>query len=143
MDIQELYQEIILDHSRYPRNFGKPKEGNFVEAEGTNPSCGDSIRVFAQLDPQHQIIETICFEGKGCAICMASASLMTEVAKKKKIEQIKALKENLQGFLTGNEKLKEELPEELACLKGVRHFPIRVKCALLPWHALDKLLTHF
>ncbi|QSR86224.1 SUF system NifU family Fe-S cluster assembly protein [Candidatus Methylacidiphilum infernorum] len=139
MDIQDLYQEIILDHSRHPRNFGKP-EGEFREAEGSNPSCGDSVRVFVKIGFPHQLIEDVHFLGRGCAICMASASLMTEVVRQKKVEEIKTLIENFQAFLTGNEKRNAEIPEELFPLKGVRQFPARVKCALLPWHALEKII---
>ncbi|CAI9086467.1 SUF system NifU family Fe-S cluster assembly protein [Candidatus Methylacidiphilum fumarolicum] len=139
MDLEDLYQEILLDHSRYPRNFGKP-EGQYLEAEGTNPSCGDTIQLFISINDSNQIIERVQFLGRGCAISIASASLMTEIVQSKKVEEVIGIKNTLQLFLTSKETVDDSVLGELSCLKGVRHFPARVKCALLPWHALAKVI---
>jgi nitrogen fixation protein NifU and related proteins len=132
-ELRDLYQEVILDHNRRPRNFGALPAANH-QAEGYNPLCGDRVTVF--LDLQDGRIQDIAFQGSGCAISTASASLMTEALKGRTVE---AARELFQGFrhlvTTGAGEGSPELGKLLA-LGGVREFPMRVKCATLAWHTL-------
>ena len=136
-DLLDLYQEVILDHSRSPRNFG-PLEGANRTAEGYNPLCGDKIKVFAQVE--EGVIREIGFEGQGCAISQASASMMTERLTGKTLKEAEELFQGFHQLLTGEELpgAESEGPElgKLEVFSGVKEFPIRVKCATLPWHAL-------
>ena len=137
-DLRELYQEAILDHNKSPRNFG-PLEDATNQADGFNPLCGDRIALRVRVE--NGKIEDIAFEGAGCAISTASASMMTEAVKGKSIAEAEQLFEQFHQMVT-KEMPEEHLPEleELEALSGVREFPIRIKCATLAWHALDSAL---
>ncbi|PYT14245.1 MAG: SUF system NifU family Fe-S cluster assembly protein [Acidobacteria bacterium] len=135
-DLDDLYQEIILDHSKRPRNFG-PIEGPSSKAEGYNPLCGD--RVTVQLRLENDVVKDVHFQGSGCAISMASASLMTESLKGKTKAEAEGLFQGFHELLTGEADAKPELGK-LAVFSGVREYPIRVKCATLAWHTLRAAL---
>jgi nitrogen fixation protein NifU and related proteins len=130
-ELRELYQEVILDHNRRPRNFGALPSANH-QAEGYNPLCGDKVTVFLNL--QGDRIQDVAFQGAGCAISTASASLMTEALKGKTAEEARELFQGFQGLVTRGED-SEDLGK-LAVFAGVREFPMRVKCATLAWHTL-------
>ena len=139
-DLLALYQEVILDHNRQPRNFGEI-DGAEHHAEGNNPLCGDRLTVDLTVDGER--IVDVRFRGQGCAISTASASLMTEAVKGKTLEEANALFEAFHEMLTGDPSVPAELTGEigkLAVFAGVREFPIRVKCATLPWHTLRAAL---
>jgi nitrogen fixation NifU-like protein len=139
-ELEELYQEILLDHCRNPRNFGELPEAN-RRAQGYNPLCGDRIEVGIVLTEDR--ISQIRFRGEGCAISLASASVMTEAVKGKRKEEALSLAQWLQGFLTGSAKEEQSfLPGDLESLQGVRRFPARIKCATLPWHTLRAALEN-
>lgn len=137
--LQELYQELILDHGRNPHNRQK-MEGCSHQAHGFNPLCGDDVTVFLSIK-DGQVVDA-AFDGKGCAISVASASLMTDSLKGKTIKEVKALFAQFHGMVTGDEE-DDSLPDmgKLTALAGVRHFPMRVKCATLPWHTLEAALN--
>jgi nitrogen fixation NifU-like protein len=139
MDLRDLYQDIILDHARNPRNF-RPLERPTHLARGHNPLCGDRITVFVEIAGER--ITEISFEGKGCAISTASASLMTEILTGKSLAQARTMFEAFHAKVTTGETLAvgealEDDNERLDPLTGVRTFPARVKCATLAWHAVD------
>ena len=138
-DLQDLYQELILDHGRRPRNF-KPLEGATRSAEGYNPLCGDKVKVYVKMDGD--IIKDISFEGAGCAISTASASIMTETLKGKTRAEAEELFQTFHDLVTG-QKAQLDAPElgKLAVFSGVSEFPIRVKCATLSWHTLRAALN--
>ena len=138
MDLKELYQEIILDHGKNPRNKKKCKGFN-KEAEGHNPLCGDKVHVFLKLNKEKKV-EDISFEGEGCAISIASASIMTETIKGKEFNVAKKILEDFLNMLKEGSKLKtnslsEDQNTTMMSLSGVKKFPMRVKCATLAWHA--------
>lgn len=138
-ELQELYQSLILDHNRNPRNFG-PLEGADRHAEGFNPLCGDQVKVDVKLDGDR--VADIKFTGNGCAISKASASLMTTAVKGKTLAEAEALFEGFHGLVTGTavpEDPKKTLGK-LAIFAGVAEFPVRVKCATLAWHTLKDAL---
>lgn len=137
-DLRELYQEIILDHNRRPRNFGVPDQSNRT-AKGHNPLCGDIVTVYLLLE--ENIVKDIQFEGKGCAISIASASIMTELIIGKTEAEALELFQSFHDFVTGDDafELADEL-EELKALSGVRDYPMRVKCATLAWHSMAAAL---
>ena len=137
MDLKELYRDVILDHNRRPRNFGRiePADGH---AEGHNPLCGDRLSVFVRLNGER--VEDIRFEGKGCAISTASASLMTEAVKGKERAAIGELFAKVHALLTQQDAAPDTALGKLAALSGVREFPVRVKCASLCWHTLNAAL---
>ena len=130
-DLRDLYQEVILDHNRRPRNFGALPEAN-RRAEGNNPLCGDRITVY--LDVEGDRIRAVTFEGAGCAISTASASLMTEALQGLSLEEARGLFHGFHELVTQGDK-GEDLGK-LAVFTGVREYPMRVKCATLAWHAL-------
>jgi nitrogen fixation NifU-like protein len=133
-DMRELYQEMILDHHRHPRNFGKLSDAN-RHADGFNPLCGDRVTVYAIVEGD--TIRDLSFEGSGCAICMASCSLMTEALKSRSVAEAEALFGTFHDLLTDDDAdVDQETLGKLAVFEGVREFPVRVKCATLPWHAL-------
>ncbi len=138
-DLRELYQEIILDHNRHPRNRGKLDDAN-REAEGHNPLCGDQVTV-TLLTEGNSVME-IAFEGQGCAISTASASLMTEAVKGKSVEEAERIFRQFQEMVTQTSAPKD-YPElgDLEVLAGVREHPVRIKCATLPWHTLHAALV--
>lgn len=140
-DLRDLYQEVILDHSKSPRNFHKVKDAN-KQAEGFNPLCGDRLTLFVKVE--NGVIQDIGFVGAGCAISKASASMMTASLKGKTVEEASEFFEKFHDMVTGDP---EELfnPEEmgkLAVFCGVREFPLRVKCASLAWHTLRNALEN-
>jgi len=135
-ELQDLYQEVILDHNRRPRNFRPLSDGR--RAEGFNPLCGDRVIVFVRLDDG--VITDVSFQGSGCAISKASASLMTESVKGKTVADAAALFERFQQMITAPPDAPTERLGKLNVLAGVRQFPIRVKCASLPWHTLRAAL---
>ena len=137
-DLEDLYQEVIIDHSRRPRNF-RELEGATRTAEGVNPLCGDQLTLYVKLADGR--IADIAFQGAGCAISQASASLMTTALKGKKEEEALALFERVHAMLTEgpNANVQPELGK-LAVLSGVWEFPMRVKCATLAWHTLRSAL---
>ena len=130
-DLSELYQQVILDHSRNPRNFRK-MEGATRLAQGHNPLCGDNITLYLLLD--QGLVKDISFQGSGCAISTASASILTETLKGKKGEEVKRLFDQVHDMVTTGQGSAEDLGK-LAVFAGVHKFPARVKCAILPWHA--------
>lgn len=133
--LRSLYQEVIIDHSRNPRNFG-PLENSNCSAEGVNPLCGDELEVQCRLDGR-DVIEDIKFVGRGCAISLASASIMTEMIKGMKREEAEALFERFRSMVTGAPGTADSSRDgigKLEVLSGVREFPTRVKCATLAWH---------
>ncbi len=136
MELNDLYRDVILDHNRRPRNFG-PLEAADASAEGFNPMCGDRLTLRLKLAGDR--IEEIRFEGQGCAISTASASLMTEAVKGKTRAEALRLFGRVHGLLTDDAALGEDLGK-IAALSGVREFPARVKCASLCWHTLASAL---
>jgi len=141
-DLRELYQEVILDHSRQPRNFRRPAGAN-REARGDNPLCGDKVTVFLTIEDGR--VTDVGFEGRGCAISMASASLMTEVLKGKTEAEARALFERFHDEMTGKSACHGAAAGELdklTVLSGVREYPMRVKCATLSWHTLMAALDN-
>jgi len=131
-DLQDLYQEVILDHNRRPRNFRVIGAGR--QAEGFNPLCGDRITVYLTIEDG--TIRDVSFQGSGCAISKASASLMTESVKGKSIEDARAIFDRFQKMITAPAESPPDDLGKLTVLAGVRQFPVRVKCASLAWHTL-------
>jgi len=138
-DLRDLYQEVILDHTKKPRNFHK-MEAATNSAKGHNPLCGDRLTVYLKLE--NDVVKDISFEGSGCAISTASASMMTESLKGKTKAEAEALFHRFHELLTGKSESTQEAPElgKLAVFSGVREFPVRVKCATLSWHTLRAAL---
>lgn len=143
-DLRELYQEVILDHGKNPRNFGKPDTVSH-HADGHNPLCGDRISIYLDVDDQG-VVRNAAFDGRGCAISQASASLMTEIVSGKTLEQVERLFNSFHEMCTtdakeveADESLADEF-ERLQVLSGVRQYPIRVKCATLAWHTMNAAL---
>jgi nitrogen fixation protein NifU and related proteins len=132
-DLSDLYQEVILDHNRRPRNFRAP-EGANRRAEGFNPLCGDRLTLFLTVDDG--VIRDVGFQGSGCAISKASASLMTEALKGKSVVEAEALFERFHRMVTAPPDAQVEPLGKLSALAGVREFPVRVKCASLAWHTM-------
>ncbi len=137
-DLRELYQQIILDHNRAPRNFKEVDEATSV-ANGDNPLCGDKLKVYVRV--KDDVIEDIGFQGSGCAISKASASLMTWTVKGKTIREADELFGNFHSMITGKDvAIDRKQLGKLAAFSGVREFPARVKCATLSWHTLRAAL---
>jgi nitrogen fixation NifU-like protein len=136
VELQDLYQEVILDHNRRPRNFRALEGGR--KAEGFNPLCGDRLTVYVRVDDG--VIVDAGFQGSGCAISKASASLMTEAVKAKTAAEAIALLGRFQEMITGRPDSPVDQLGKLAALAGVRQFPVRVKCASLAWHTLHAAL---
>ncbi|RDI41338.1 Fe-S cluster assembly sulfur transfer protein SufU [Aquicella lusitana] len=136
MSLRELYQEIIVDHGKAPRNFGKLSHASHCKA-GHNPLCGDKLTLY--LLERDGVVQDICFEGAGCAISVASASLMTECVKGKKRSDVIKLFEQFHDLVTAGKTSEEDLGK-LAVFSGVAEFPVRVKCATLAWHTLKAAL---
>ena len=137
-DLRELYRELILDHARSPRHFGKLGEATH-QAEGINPLCGDKLKVYLQIANDNRIAD-IAFEGSGCAISVASASLLTETVVGKSTDEAMAFAASIVRSLTQDGEDATDLGK-LVALRGVREFPSRVKCATLAWHALDAAIN--
>lgn len=139
-DLRELYQEVILDHGKSPRNFREIGHAKY-HAHGNNPMCGDQLEVFVEIDDSGNVTD-VSFLGKGCAISMASASLMTEMLRGKNIDQARRMFEGFHEMCTtGDDNALSDVPEEdadrLQVLSGVSEFPMRVKCATLAWHTMN------
>ncbi len=143
-DMRELYQEVILDHGKNPRNFRQPEDAN-CEARGNNPLCGDQLTVYLKVD-EGRLIRDAAFEGRGCAISMASASMMTQIVCGKTVSQVQSLFDKFHKLCTGE---MEEFPqdeftddmEKLRVMSGVSRFPMRVKCATLSWHTMNAAMA--
>ena len=145
MNLKELYQELILEHGKNPRNLGKTKNFN-KDAKGNNPLCGDNVHVYLKLNDQRKV-EDISFEGSGCAISMASASIMTDLMKEKKEVEVKELVNDFLEMIKQNPVLKSKILEEnektkLMSLSGVKKYPMRVKCATMAWHTLTAAMKN-
>ena len=138
-DLRELYQEVILDHNKKPRNFGVLEDATQV-AQGHNPLCGDNVTVY--LHVEGDTIQDISFNGSGCAISKASASLMTSALKGKTVAEAEIIFQSFRELVTGPEASEEVLEEmgKLAVFSGVRDYPARVKCASLAWHTVHNAL---
>ena len=146
MNLKELYQEIILDHGKNPRNLGKFENFN-KDAKGHNPLCGDKVHLFLKLD-ENKNVNDISFEGEGCAISMASASIMTDLMKGKSEKEAKEIIDKFLDMIKEKDDihtnlLKEDEKTKLMSLGGVKNYPMRVKCATLSWHALSSALDEF
>jgi len=141
-DLRALYEEVILDHNRNPRNFLKKPEGANRTAHGFNPLCGDEFHIHLRV--QDGVIEDVGFEGVGCAISTASASMMTEALKGRSEAEAETLFQAVHGMLTSGASPEEAMDTvgKLAILGGVREFPMRVKCATLAWHTLQAALRN-
>lgn len=144
MDPRELYQDIILDHGRHPRNFRKLDHPSHF-AHGHNPLCGDRVTVFVEMDGDR--VKDVSFEGRGCAISTASASLMTEILKGKTLKEAETIFANFRASVTGEGEVAapaefEDDLDRLAPLTGVKSYPARVKCATLAWHAFEAALQN-
>ena len=140
--LRELYQEVILDHSRHPRHFG-PLPSPTHTAEGHNPLCGDRVKIFLQVDPDDRIRD-VSFHGRGCAISVASASLMTDMLKGRTVAEAGQLLGGFLSLVKGEDgaALPEADRDRLLVMAGVSAFPMRVKCATLAWHAMNAALHH-
>ncbi len=137
-DLRDLYQQVIMDHNKKPRNFRDMADANHL-AHGNNPLCGDALVVYVKLDGD--VIEDLSFQGSGCAISVASASLMTEALKGKTLEEAEAIYQQIHAQMTGDD-VDEAALGKLAVLGGVREFPARVKCATLSWHTMHSALDN-
>jgi SUF system FeS assembly protein, NifU family len=145
MDLKELYQEIILDHGKNPRNLRKTENFN-KDAKGHNPLCGDKVHVYLKLDEDKKV-QDISFEGQGCAISMASASIMTDLVKGKEEFEVKEIVKDFLEMIKEKDKLNNKILKEnektkLMCLSGVKKYPMRVKCATLSWHTLTSAIDN-
>ena len=145
MDLKDLYQEIILDHGKNPRNLGKFDNYN-KDAKGNNPLCGDNVHVYLRLN-ENKKVEDIAFEGHGCAISMASASIMTDMVRGKEEKEVKEIVTDFLGMIKEKESLetnilKDDEKTKLMSLSGVKQYPMRVKCATLSWHTLTSALDN-
>ena len=143
MNLKELYQEIILDHGKNPRNLKKTENFN-KDAKGHNPLCGDKVHIYLKLN-ENKKVEDISFEGEGCAISMASASIMTDLVKGKDEKDVKAIVSDFLEMIKEKDKmetnlLKDDEKTKLMCLSGVKQYPMRVKCATLSWHTLTSAI---
>jgi nitrogen fixation protein NifU and related proteins len=145
MNIKELYQEIILEHGKNPRNLRKTENFN-KDAKGHNPLCGDNVHIYLKLNEKKKV-EDISFEGSGCAISMASASIMTDLIRGKEENEVKEIVSDFLGMIKKNpelksQNLKEDEKTKLMCLSGVKKYPMRVKCATLSWHTLTSAIDN-
>ena len=145
MDLKQLYQDIILEHGKNPRNLGKCK-GYSHEAKGYNPLCGDKVHVYLKLN-ENKKVEDISFEGQGCAISMASASIMTDLVKGKEEIEVKEIVNDFLEMIKEKDQLNNNILEDdektkLMCLSGVKKYPMRVKCATLSWHTLTSAINN-
>ena len=142
-DLRALYQEVIIDHSRNPRNYGNVDQPN-CSAEGVNPLCGDELQITCVMD-ENEIIQDIRFSGRGCAIFLSSASIMTEMLKGKSKTEANELFEQFRAMITSDPRsttVNFDSIGKLGVLSGVREFPTRVKCATLAWHTAKSALEH-
>ena len=145
MDLKQLYQDIILEHGKSPRNFGKCIGYN-SDAKGYNPLCGDLVQIYLKLDSKKRV-EDVTFEGSGCAISMASASIMTDLVKGKEENEVKEIVDDFLKMIKekdyiNTKLLKDDEKTKLMCLSGVKQYPMRVKCATLSWHTLTSAINN-
>ena len=145
MNLKELYQEIILDHGKNPRNLRKTENFN-KDAKGHNPLCGDKVHIYLKLN-ENKKVEDISFEGQGCAISMASASIMTDLVKGKEEHEVKEIVSDFLDMIKEKDELNNNILHEddktkLMCLSGVKQYPMRVKCATLSWHTLTSAINN-
>ncbi len=145
MNLKELYQEIILDHGKNPRNLRRTENFN-KDAKGHNPLCGDKVHVYLKLN-ENKKVEDISFEGQGCAISMASASIMTDLIKGKEEHEVKEIVNDFLDMIKEKDELNNNILHEddktkLMCLSGVKQYPMRVKCATLSWHTLTSAINN-
>ncbi len=145
MELKELYQEIILDHGKNPRNKGRCDKYN-SDAEGYNPLCGDKVHIYLKVDNDKKVQDT-SFEGEGCAISLASASIATDIIKGKDYNNAKKIIKDFLNMITKEEKisinsLSDEQTTTLMSLSGVKQFPMRVKCATMAWHTFENALEN-
>ena len=143
MDLKQLYQDIILEHGKSPRNHGKC-EGYNHEAKGYNPLCGDKVHVYLKMDKEKKV-ENLTFEGEGCAISLASASIMTELVKGKSFINAKEIMNDFLNMIKNTSELKlncldQDQKTKIMSLSGVKQFPMRIKCATLSWHTLKSAM---
>ena len=143
MDLKQLYQDIILEHGKSPRNFGRCKKHTH-EAKGYNPLCGDKVQIFLNLDKKKKV-ENLTFEGSGCAISIASSSIMTELVKGKSLEIAKKIVVDFLNMIKNtseinSKELNEDQKTKIMSLSGVKEYPMRVKCATLAWHTLTSAI---
>ena len=143
MNLKELYQEIILDHGKNPRNLRRTENFN-KDAKGHNPLCGDKVHVYLKLN-ENKKVEDISFEGQGCAISMASASIMTDLVRGKEECEVKEIIGDFLNMIKEKDELHNNILDEdqktkLMCLSGVKQYPMRVKCATLSWHTLTSAI---
>ena len=146
MNLKELYQEIILDHGKNPRNLRKTENFN-KDAKGHNPLCGDNVHIYLKLN-ENKKVEDISFEGSGCAISMASASIMTDLVRGREEIEVKEIVTDFLDMIKEKEQLHNKILNEdekikLMCLSGVKQYPMRVKCATLSWHTLTSAINDF
>ena len=145
MNLKELYQEIILDHGKNPRNLRRTENFN-KEAKGYNPLCGDKVHIYLKLN-ENKKVEDISFEGSGCAISMASASIMTDLIRGRKEKEVKDIVKDFLYMIKekpelSSKNLKDDEKTKLMCLSGVKQYPMRVKCATLSWHTLTSAIDN-
>ncbi len=145
MNLKELYQEIILDHGKNPRNLRRTENFN-KDAKGHNPLCGDKVHIYLKLN-ENKKIEDISFEGQGCAISMASASIMTDLVKGKEEHEVKEIVSDFLDMIKEKDELSNNIlhkddKTKLMCLSGVKQYPMRVKCATLSWHTLTSAINN-
>jgi len=145
MNIKELYQEIILEHGKNPRNLRKASNFN-KDAKGHNPLCGDNVHIYLKLNEKKKV-EDVSFQGSGCAISMASASIMTDLMKGKEENEVKEIIKDFLNMIKINpelksKNLKDDERTKLMCLSGVKQYPMRVKCATLSWHTLISAINN-
>ncbi len=139
MELKDLYKEIILDHGKNPRNFGKCNNYN-VDAKGHNPLCGDKVHIYAKVDKEKKVLD-LSFEGEGCAISLASASILTDTLKGKDLQFSKKVTDDFLNMLKNKTKitlnsLSDDQITTISSLSGVQEFPMRIKCATMAWHTL-------
>ena len=144
MDLKELYQDIILEHGKSPRNFGKCEKYTH-EAKGHNPLCGDKVHVYLKLNNEKNV-DNVTFEGSGCAISIASTSIMTELVKGKSLEVAKKIVIDFLNMIKNTQEIKsndldEDQKIKIMSLSGVKQYPMRVKCATLAWHTLTSAIN--
>ena len=145
MNLKELYQEIILEHGKNPRNLRKTENFN-KDAKGNNPLCGDNVHIYLKLNEKKKV-EDISFEGSGCAISMASASIMTDLVRGKEEHEVKEIVNDFLDMIKEKDELNNNILHEddktkLMCLSGVKQYPMRVKCATLSWHTLTSAINN-
>ena len=145
MELRELYQDIVLDHGKNPRNLRKTDNFN-KDAKGYNPLCGDKVHIYLKLD-ENKKVEDVSFEGSGCAISMASASIMTDLIKGKEENESKEIIQDFFGMIKEKDQLENKILSDdekmkLMSLSGVKQYPMRVKCATLAWHTLTSAIDN-